>query len=187
MDGENMSNLIVAFPNPEDAKAIRNLLVRKGFHVIASCTSGAQVLSQISDAASGIVISGYKLKDMTYLELKEYLPPGNQLLLLATRKLLEESLGEEVFRLEMPLKPDKLVQTLEIMEQTAYRERRKRRQNPIVRSEADREILAQAKKCLMEQNNMTEDEAHKYMQKTSMDCGRNMVETARMVLSIMEK
>lgn len=182
-----MSNLIVAFPNLEDAKAIRNLLVRKGFHVIASCTAGSQVLSQISDSAPGIIVCGYKLKDMNYLELKEYLPPGNQLLLLATRKLLGESVGEGVFGLEMPLKPDKLVQTLEIMEQAAYRERRKRKQSPIVRSEADKEILAQAKKCLMEQNNMTEEEAHKYIQKTSMDCGRNMIETARMVLSIMEK
>lgn len=182
-----MSNLVVAFPSPEDARAIRNLLVRKGFHVIASCTSGAQVLSQISDSAPGIVVCGYKLKDMTYLELKEYLPSGNQLLLLASRKLLGESVGAGVFSLEMPLKPDKLVQTLEIMEQAAYRERKKRRERPAVRSEAEMEVLAQAKKSLMEQNNMTEDEAHKYIQKTSMDCGRNMIETARMVLSIMEK
>lgn len=182
-----MSNLIVAFPNPEDARAIRNLLVRKGFHVIAGCTAGAQVLSQISDSVPGIVVCGYKLKDMTYRELKEYLPPGNQLLLVASRKLLDESIGEGIFQLEMPLKPDKLVQTLEIMEQTAYRERRKRRSTPAVRTQEEKEILIQAKKCLMEQNNMTEDEAHKYIQKTSMDCGRNMIETARMVLSIMEK
>lgn len=182
-----MSNIIVAFPNLEDAKAIRNLLVRKGFHVVASCTAGSQVLSQISESVPGIVVSGYKLNDMTYLELKDYLPAGYQLLLLASRKLLGESQGEGNFSLEMPLKPEKLVQTLEIMEQTAYRERRKRRKSPIVRSEEDKEILAQAKKCLMEQNNMTEEEAHKYIQKTSMDCGRNMIETARMVLSIMEK
>ena len=37
----------------------------------------------------------------------------------------------------------------------------------------------------MARNNMTEEEAHRYIQKCSMDSGTNMVETAQMVLSIM--
>jgi AmiR/NasT family two-component response regulator len=32
---------------------------------------------------------------------------------------------------------------------------------------------------------MTEEEAHRYLQKTSMDSGTNLVETAQMVLSMM--
>ena len=34
-------------------------------------------------------------------------------------------------------------------------------------------------------NHMTEEEAHRYLQKTSMDSGTNLVETAQMVLSMM--
>ena len=32
---------------------------------------------------------------------------------------------------------------------------------------------------------MTEEEAHRYVQKCSMDSGNNMVETAEMIMSIM--
>ncbi|MFR2620283.1 MAG: ANTAR domain-containing protein [Clostridia bacterium] len=39
----------------------------------------------------------------------------------------------------------------------------------------------------MARNNMTEEEAHRYLQKSSMDSGTNMVETAEMVLSIMSE
>ena len=37
----------------------------------------------------------------------------------------------------------------------------------------------------MEKHNMTETDAHKYLQKTSMDSGTGMVETAQMILYIM--
>ena len=45
--------------------------------------------------------------------------------------------------------------------------------------------VKEAKSLLMERNNMTEEEAHRYLQKCSMESGVNMVETAQMVLSIM--
>ena len=38
---------------------------------------------------------------------------------------------------------------------------------------------------MVEQGRMTEEEAHRYIQKCSMDSGTNMVETAEMVLSMM--
>ena len=38
----------------------------------------------------------------------------------------------------------------------------------------------------MERNGMSEEEAHRYLQKTSMEGGRNMTETAQMVLSVMD-
>ena len=40
---------------------------------------------------------------------------------------------------------------------------------------------------LMEKNNMSENEAHRYVQKSAMDSGRTMVETAESILKIMYK
>ena len=45
-------------------------------------------------------------------------------------------------------------------------------------------FIDKAKALLMERNNMTEEEAHRYLQKCSMDSGTNMVETAQMVISL---
>ena len=42
-----------------------------------------------------------------------------------------------------------------------------------------------AKELLMERNHITESEAHRYIQKCSMDTGNSLVETARMILTIM--
>ncbi len=53
------------------------------------------------------------------------------------------------------------------------------------RDPKEQETIRRAKELLMERNNMSEGEAHRYLQKSSMDSGTNMVETAEMVLSIM--
>ena len=39
---------------------------------------------------------------------------------------------------------------------------------------------------LMEKNNLSEEEAYRYIQKNSMDSGNSMVDTAAMLLSIMD-
>lgn len=38
----------------------------------------------------------------------------------------------------------------------------------------------------MARNHMTESEAHRYLQKCSMDSGTSMVETAQMVISLIQ-
>ena len=48
------------------------------------------------------------------------------------------------------------------------------------------EFVDEAKKLLIERNHMTEEEAHRYIQKCSMDSGTNMAEMAQMVLSMMK-
>jgi len=53
------------------------------------------------------------------------------------------------------------------------------------RSEEEKKLIEEAKSLLMERNGMTEEEAHHYLQKTSMDSGTNMVETAQMLFALM--
>ena len=54
-----MTNIIVAFSKPEDAKSIKNIVMKNGFHVVAVCTSGAQAISSLEGLNGGIIISGY--------------------------------------------------------------------------------------------------------------------------------
>ena len=55
---------------------------------------------------------------------------------------------------------------------------------PRERSEEEKELIGKAKALLMERNGMTEPEAHRYIQKCSMDNGTSLVETAQMVISL---
>ena len=92
---------------------------------------------------------------------------------------------EKIVCLSTPLKVNELVSTVGMMYHNLERTRRKRRQKPRFRDEEDREAIRQAKEVLMARNRMTEEEAHRYLQKCSMDSGNNMAETAGMVLAAM--
>ncbi len=50
-----------------------------------------------------------------------------------------------------------------------------------VESSEEQGVLRRAKKLLMKRNHLSEPEAHRYLQKTSMDTGRTMMESAHMV------
>ena len=58
------------------------------------------------------------------------------------------------------------------------------RTTPRQRSPEEQKIIDTAKHMLMEKNNMTEQEAFRYIQKCSMDSGNTMVDSATMVMSI---
>lgn len=181
-----MVSIIVVFPKAEDAKNIRNILVRSGYRVAAVCTSGAQVLQVADRIGEGIVVCGYKFTDMLYSQLMEDIPDSFEMLLIASRSVLELCDDRKIVCLALPLKIHDLANTLEMMTGNLMRRKKKKKQQPKVRSEEENQLIANAKRLLMERNNMTEEEAHRYMQKCSMDSGTNIVETAQMVFALMK-
>ncbi|MCI9526619.1 MAG: ANTAR domain-containing protein [Lachnospiraceae bacterium] len=178
-----MINIIVAFPKMENAKNIKSILVKNGFRVNAVCTSGAQVLQHADMLEEGIIVCAGRLQDMMYIQLREYLSPHFQMLVVASAGLWEAEKSENVVSLTMPLKVHELVGTLEMMANSLMRRRRKKGR-PAGRSEEEKQMIQKAKEVLMARNNMTEEEAHRYMQKSSMDSATNLAETAQMILSI---
>ena len=180
-----MTNVIVVFSKLEDAKSIRNILMKSGFHVVAVCTSGSQVLSCAGDLSGGIVVSGYRLPDMVYSEIREFLPAGFDMLVVASPGHLPGRPPDNLVCLPTPLKVHEFISTLEMMSENYRRRKRKQRQQPKHRSEEEKNLINRAKGILMERNHMTEDDAYRYIQKCSMDNGTNMVETAEMIISLM--
>lgn len=180
-----MLSIIIAFPRVEDGKNIKNLLVRNGFEVNATCTTGAQVVSIANELDEGIVLCGYRFSDMHYLQLYNYLPKGFEMLLIASPTKLVDVSANDIVCLNMPIKTNELLSTLQMMTLNMIRRRKRRKQLPLHRSEEEKQIINKAKNLLMDRNHMSEEEAHRYIQKTSMDSGTNMVETARMLLTLM--
>lgn len=179
-----MANVIVAFSKPEDAKSIKNILMKNGFQVVAVCTSGSQALTNAEDLSSGIIVCGYRLTDMQFSELADCLPEEFEMLMVSSPSKWSSHMPPNVVCLPMPLKVHDLVSTLEMMIQAQMRRRKRMRQQPKKRNDEEKNLIAQAKALLMDRNNMTEEEAHRYIQKCSMDSGTNMIETAQMVISL---
>lgn len=181
-----MTNIIVAFPKLEDAKNIKNLLVRNGFPVAAVCTTGSQAISQADNLVRGIILCSYRLPDMIYTELHDCLSTEFEMLLMASQNILVGCMDNDIVCLAMPLKVFDLVNTMDMMIQTAERRRKRQKTIPRIRSEEEETLLTEAKRVLMNRNNMTEEEAHRYIQKCSMDSSTSLVETAQMVLTMMK-
>ena len=89
-----------------------------------------------------------------------------------------------ILSLTTPLKVYDLVNTAEMVLHQMERMAKKARK-PKRRSEREENYIKNAKALLMERNHLTEEEAHRYIQKSSMDNGTNMVETAQMILTLL--
>ncbi len=181
-----MPSIIVIFPKLEDAKKIKNLLMRNGFKVDGVFTSGAQALSLADDLQGGVIVCGYRFSDMIYSELYEDLPPNFEMLLVASPKYLAY-VQPGIVCLSMPIKLNELTSTLAMMFSAQQRRRKKLRSQPVKRSQEEQRIIDEAKGVLMERNHLSEGDAHKYLQKCSMDSGTNLVESAQMVLRLMQQ
>ena len=177
-----MTGIVVVMPRLEDGKAVRNLLVKNGYQVYGVCASGAQALGMLDSLEEGIVVSGYKLSDMIYSELAECLPDGFEMLLMVSQSRMVECEGNDIMCLAMPFKVNDLLNTVELMVGTISYRHRKKKSQPRKRKPEEVALINEAKALLMNRNNMSEAEAHRYIQKCSMDNSTTLVETAQMVL-----
>jgi len=176
-------NVIVVFHKPEVAKNIRNLLVRNGVDVLAVCTTGAQVMALVDNLDEGLVICGYRFADMLHTELREFLPNTFEMLLIATQLQWSECTHSEIVCLSMPVKSVDLLRVVNSILDNILQRRKRRKDRPRLRSSEEKAVIESAKFMLMNSKNYSEEEAHRYIQKQSMDSGTNMVETAQMILN----
>ena len=179
-----MANIIVVFPKLDDAKVIRNLLVRSGFTVAAACTCGAQAVSMADHLSGGIIVTGYKLTDMIYSEIVEYRPKNFDVLLVASKERLSACNTQELEVLPLPLKPYDLVTVLHTMLENQVTRRRQAKKTPPRRSKEEQDVIDRAKGILIEKEHMTEPEAYRYIQKRSMESGNRFIESAHMIISM---
>ncbi len=179
-----MIQIIVVMPKSQDADSVRRILMKNGYANVFACSSGAKAVSLMHEFDDGIVISGYRMIDMMYSDVRADMPPGFQMLLLASKDALSAKQEQGIVCLSMPLKVHELLDTLQMMTRGILRRRKKAGGRAKGRSEEEQQIIREAKALLMTRNHMTEEEAHRYIQKCSMDSGTNLVETAQMVLAV---
>ncbi len=174
-----MGSIIIAMPKTEDAERIGDMLIRSGIgDTIFYAKTGAQVLADVRDKGIDLIICTRKLSDMGYEEIVEYMPSYANLILLTKDSSLY-SYSSNVVKLLMPFRTGDLLNTIGMFRGPI---RLKKKKPPTERSEEEKSVIDRAKQILMTRNNMSEPEAFRYIQKNSMDSGRSMVESARMIL-----
>lgn len=182
-----MIDIIISFPKIEEAKAIRGILLKNGYSVLSVVSSGGQAILEAKELDYGILISAYKFSDMLYDKIAMELPPHMDMLLICSKAKLEEDLPANVEHLSMPLKVYELLDSLELLVRKQTEQRKRNRKTKRIRSQADMEIIAKAKNLLMKHYYYTEDAAHRYLQERSMNNGYSFVESAKMIISMLER
>ena len=174
-----LETVIVAFESGKSCERIRDILESSGTAECILCHSAAEVKRTVSHQRVATVICGFKLPDQTAQDLFEDLPTSCAMLMVAVQSLLDLCQNEDIFRLASPVSRGDLIASVRMLIQIGHRLEKFVRPQ---RTEEERGIIQAAKGLLMDRHGMTEEQAHRFLQKKSMDSGAKMVQTAKLVL-----
>jgi len=178
-----MRRVIVAFQSQENCTKIKDVLARAGLLVEDTCHAGSQVINMVNKLDDVLLICGNKLVDMSSIGLLELLPEETDVLMLLPPSQIESSWREGVFTLPLPVNKNDLLNTINMIFETKRESVFKKKIIKNERSAEGKEIVERAKLLLIEKHNMTENQAHRFIQKRSMDSASTMVDTALIILS----
>ena len=176
-----MRQVIVAFERQSNCDRLREALESGGEFTCLTCRSAAQVKRTVGKLRLDLVVCGFKLADESCESLYYDLPQRCAMLMVAPQDRLDLCAAPGIFRLPAPVNRTELLASVRLLAQLAQA-----REAPIRRSELEREAVERAKELLMARDGMTEEQAHRFLQRRSMDRGVRMAATARQVLDEMK-
>jgi response regulator NasT len=139
------------------------------------CTSGSEIRRAFRILQDGILISEYRLNDETVDQIAETLSDRILILCVAKPDQLTGIESPRVFKARVPLNSSALTAYSEMLVQLHYR-------NAPKRNEEDNVRIQQAKEKLMEERRMSEADAYRFLQKSSMKLGLAMAQIADRIL-----
>lgn len=174
-----MESVILAFEGEKNTGRVREILENSGFITCLICHSAAEVKRLVNKQHISVVICGYKLRDETAEAMSADIPITCSVLVLAPQDLLDMIESDSVCKLASPVSRNDLLASVRMLTQIGHRMERYTRPR---HSESETERIEKAKALLMDRNGMTEAQAHRFLQKKSMDSGTKLLQTAQMIL-----
>ena len=177
-----MEKVIVAFESDKSCWRVKEILESSGTAACIICKSADQVKRAVHKQHITTVVCGYKLSDESAEGLLEDLPPTCSMLVVVVQGMLDLCQSDDVFKLASPVSKGDLIASVRMLLQVGHRLEKFVKPR---RSAEERAVIEQAKQLLMSRNGMTEEQAHRFLQKQSMDSGAKMIQTAQLVLDDM--
>ena len=167
-----MKDIIVVYPSKNIAMKLRALIEKGGYHVSHICAHGSAALEIAQEKRKGVIVCPFVMSDMSSAELAEVLPDGFDIVALS-KNGSEQYMGN-MLTLTMPLDLNEFLQTIGILalSQSGFTKR----------SESENDYISKAKEALMSVKGMNEAQAHKYLQRVSMNSGKKLLQTAMDIL-----
>lgn len=168
-----MRNIIIAYPVKDIALKLRMLLEGEGLHVFCVCALGSSALSISQDMREGVIVCAEMLSDMSAANIAEHLPPDFDVVALS-KNGTESYMGNLIY-IPLPVNRDEFLRTVSILANSTSAFTR--------RDSDDAELISKAKLILMNQMDITETQAHKYIQNESMKTGKKLAKLAQEIIN----
>ncbi len=179
-----METVLVVFENGAAGQKVADLLESSGTARCLVCRSGDQARRVLAQETVYCVVCSPHLPDGPAEWLCPDLPPACSLLLVGPEHTLDACSSRDVFKLPTPIRREEAARTVQLLLQFGRRVEKLLRTN---RPAGDRETVDRAKALLMEKKGVSEEEAHRLLQKRSMDGGLRLAQAARQVLRELEE
>lgn len=174
-----MVRTVVAFNKQETLDSISSLLEDSGISVRYRCRTGPEVIRAVKKMGGGVVICYYKLLDVMADQIAYELQGIADVLVAAKPVYLDLCENESLFKIPMPIRTGEFIGSVNVLLQLD--QKRSKAELP-KRSEDDELLIIQAKQLLMDNSGMSEPQAHRYLQKKSMETSSKMTDTAKLIL-----
>lgn len=183
-----MSGVIIACKDDAMCEKLRAVLVSSGIEVLGTAAKGAYALKLASRFYDngGVILCTYALTDMTASELFKIKPDNVEMVVMLSARQKTFFQGNGMLCLDVPLKRNDLIETLGMLIEhkwSSLNDFGRLQTSSSRRTDEEKQIIFNAKSLLMERNNMTEPDAHRFMQKRSMNSGEALVEVAKKILN----
>lgn len=172
-----MNRLIVAFEGDKQCELVRETLTSGGVPPRVVCRTGAEVLRAALGMGRALVICGHKFPDMSADELTYDL--GSSAIVLVVGKNVQLDFCEHagIFKLAAPFSRSELLSSVSMLMQMA-----EKALTPPPRRTAGEEALVGEAKAILMRAGMTEAEAHRLLQRRSMESGERLVSVAKRIV-----
>ena len=175
-----MERIILAFSSDKAAEKLKIMLEATSYYVEPSvCRSGAELLRRLGEVDDPLVIMGFKLPDLTVNHIYEAAGDECRILAVVRADHAEDIIYDEILALPLPITRARLIDSVNILLGNIPDNKKN-----ISRSADELKLVERAKLFLMERFNMTEEQAHRFIQKRSMDTGARFTDTAKAILNI---
>lgn len=173
-----MREIIIASANERAAESIKNILQAESLFVSNIYASGSEILSYASIRPDAVIICGKLSDGMSALTLADMLPNGFDLIWLMPSGVFSPGFVSNLITLNMPVNRMDFVNTVRVLSATVS----EKYERKSVRSANDEDLLTKAKQILMERHLISEREAHKLIQRKSMETGIKLLDVARLII-----
>lgn len=173
------NNIFLALSSKKNAVAVAKMLISEGIHITSVLKNTSELSSMYSYYNGGIIITSCRFLGIQINSFIDDIPDEYTIILLGSKEQLSLYDNDNVFKLALPLRKNDLICAVDMMAafESSYSPSNKK-------TSEEEKLIERAKHALIDTYTMTEEQAHRYIQKKSMDTGRKLVDIAKIILEI---